>query len=243
MTLDIMVFCAFVAYAGPYHLAWSAIFEKRKSAKIVDGSAEKRAFYRNEITGMLAPTVLVLAYLSFKGEGLGAIGLRLPSLEHGWLSIAALAALGLYSAFLAYQCFAIRAYAGKGGKIDKRIAPETLRILPRGRDERRLYATLSISAGIGEEILYRGYCIYALELLLPNLGPLFAILISAVCFGVPHVYTGPANAAKTALIGIAYAALYLGIGSIAPLMVAHALQDLSASHLKEIVREPEGIER
>jgi membrane protease YdiL (CAAX protease family) len=52
-----------------------------------------------------------------------------------------------------------------------------------------------------------------------------AVLLSAVLFGVVHLYQGPAGAVMAGLSGLLMAAFYLRFGRIAPMMLAHYLHD------------------
>ena len=51
------------------------------------------------------------------------------------------------------------------------------------------------------------------------------MLLSAVLFGVVHLYQGPAGAVMAGLSGLLMAAFYLRFGRIAPMMLAHYLHD------------------
>jgi membrane protease YdiL (CAAX protease family) len=51
------------------------------------------------------------------------------------------------------------------------------------------------------------------------------VLVSAVLFGLVHIYQGPAGMANTALIGLVLGVAYLRFGRIWPLIISHYLHD------------------
>ena len=101
-----------------------------------------------------------------------------------------------------------------------------LQLIPRTGAEKRLFVGLSLVAGLGEEIAYRGYALTTIQLLIPD--PWMAAGLSSVAFGVLHAYQGAVGVLKTALIGFVLAVPVLMTGSLVPAIVAHALIDLVA---------------
>lgn len=100
------------------------------------------------------------------------------------------------------------------------------RLYPRTTQERWTFGALSLSAGFGEEVAYRGYALVALQLL--PMGPWLAATISSLAFGVLHAYQGPVGVLRTAAVGFLFAAGVLLSGSLLPAIAAHALIDLIA---------------
>ena len=101
-----------------------------------------------------------------------------------------------------------------------------LQLVPRTGPEKSLFVVLSLVAGWGEEIAYRGYALTTIQLLIPD--PWMAAGLSSVAFGVLHAYQGPVGVLKTGLIGFVLAVPVLMTGSLVPGIVAHALIDLVA---------------
>ena len=110
--------------------------------------------------------------------------------------------------------------------------------LPRTGRDYRYFALLSVTAGIVEEIVYRGFLLWYLALYLPLWA---AVLASSAVFGVGHSYQGPAAALRTGLAGFAFAVLYVVSGSIWLPIVAHAAVDLlqGAAIFEILRRSPE----
>ena len=104
-------------------------------------------------------------------------------------------------------------------------SPVLRQLLPRSPQERRVFGVLSVAAGVGEEIAYRGY---ALSMLIPMLGVPGAAVATSVVFGVLHGYQGLLGIVRTGVMGGMLAWGLLASGSLWPPIAAHALIDLAA---------------
>lgn len=86
-----------------------------------------------------------------------------------------------------------------------------------------------ITAAFLEELLWRGYLMNRLIDLLGKrtiTAWVFALVVSAVLFGLIHSYQGPAGMIKTGAIGFVFGLAYLAVGrNLWPLIFAHALID------------------
>lgn len=97
-------------------------------------------------------------------------------------------------------------------------------LLPRTGRERAVFAVLSVAAGTGEEIAYRGY---AIPVLVPVLGVPGGVVLTSVVFGVLHAYQGGLGMIRTSVMGGVLAWGFLASGSIWPPVIAHTLIDLA----------------
>ena len=98
-------------------------------------------------------------------------------------------------------------------------------LLPQTSRERRVFGVLSLAAGTGEELAYRGY---AIPVLAPLLGVTGAAVLTTVVFGVMHGYQGPLGMLRTSLMGGVLAVGFLASGSLLPAILAHTAIDLLA---------------
>jgi membrane protease YdiL (CAAX protease family) len=89
------------------------------------------------------------------------------------------------------------------------------------------FAPLAVTAGICEELLFRGYLVWFLT---PWLGLWGAAGLSVVSFGVAHGYQGPTFAVRAFLAGAVMGGLALLTGSVLPGMVLHAVVDLAGGY-------------
>jgi membrane protease YdiL (CAAX protease family) len=107
-------------------------------------------------------------------------------------------------------------------------------IIPQNGSELGRFYLLSLTAGIVEEILWRGYMIWYFDHFMPLWA---AALISTVSFALAHAYQGAGNLPKILLVGAAFAGLYLMTGSVWVAVVLHAAVDvLQGRTAYEIVR-------
>ena len=98
--------------------------------------------------------------------------------------------------------------------------------LPDSPAERRWFAAVAVSAGVCEEVLYRGFLLRHLTALLPELGGTGAVLVAALVFALAHTYQGASAAVATALVGLGLTALFVASHSLWLPIVVHALIDL-----------------
>ncbi|MEV0623724.1 CPBP family intramembrane glutamic endopeptidase [Nonomuraea sp. NPDC050404] len=109
-----------------------------------------------------------------------------------------------------------------GGKVPGSDAYSSL--LPRTAGERWLAGGAAVSAGICEELVYRGLFI-ALGTSL-GLSPPAAAAVAVAVFMLGHLYQGWSGALLSLLAGVAFTGLYLRTGSLIAPIVVHVLVDL-----------------
>jgi membrane protease YdiL (CAAX protease family) len=97
-------------------------------------------------------------------------------------------------------------------------------LLPHGGTELAAWMALSLTAGICEETLFRGYLQRQFMALTKSV-PL-GILFSAAMFGLAHGYQGFARAIQIGVLGLMFGILTHWRGSVRPGMIAHTLQDV-----------------
>lgn len=107
------------------------------------------------------------------------------------------------------------------------VAPEAVHaLIPRTAGERRAFLGLAVTAGVCEEVLYRGVLLAVAVALLPALGPVRLVLVAALVFGLAHLYQGPVGMLTALVLGGGLAILYLGSGSLLLPVLYHVLIDL-----------------
>ena len=99
-------------------------------------------------------------------------------------------------------------------------------ILPVTQEERAWFALVSITAGICEEVLYRGFLIRYLSNGPWHAGIWPALAIASISFGLAHGYQGLSGIIGTTLLGAVMAVLFLASGSLWLPMALHAIIDL-----------------
>jgi uncharacterized protein len=89
--------------------------------------------------------------------------------------------------------------------------------------ERRLFPFLAVTAGIGEEVLLRGF---VFSLFASMFGLWIGALINIVIFGLVHAYQGWAGIVRTGAFAIVVTVIVVASGSLVPAILIHAFQDL-----------------
>jgi len=134
----------------------------------------------------------------------------------------------------AVLCVLALAYVNGQRRVLRRMPPErlarlrssfgrTLAVLPRTLREYRLFVAVSVTAGICEELLYRGYFFAMTSHWLTLAG---AAVVSACVFGLGHGYQGWKGVVKTTIAGLVLGAIYIGTGSLLWPAILHALIDV-----------------
>jgi membrane protease YdiL (CAAX protease family) len=95
-------------------------------------------------------------------------------------------------------------------------------LLPQSPRELDAFMRVSVTAGICEELLYRGFLPWFLATWMPFW---LAMIVSGVIFGFGHLYQGTAGVLKTGALGILLGGLTLLSGSILPSIVVHVAID------------------
>jgi len=104
-------------------------------------------------------------------------------------------------------------------------------VLPKTRKEKLWFTAVSATAGIGEEVVYRGFLFYLLINLFPSMPIYIILIIAGVLFGIAHSYQGFWGVLKTSFIGILFGALYISSGFLLPGILLHFIVDFSSNFL------------
>lgn len=107
-------------------------------------------------------------------------------------------------------------------------------ILPHGGVEITLWLALSVTAGICEETIFRGYLQRQFMAMTKSVPA--GILLSAAAFGAGHAYQGFRMVILIGLYGAMFGILAHWRGSVRPGMIAHAWQDSLSGVLADVMR-------
>jgi membrane protease YdiL (CAAX protease family) len=122
-------------------------------------------------------------------------------------------------------------------QIQKLVRPMQS-LLPRTNRERGVFVGVALTAGVCEELLFRGF-LFA-WLVYGPLGLSFnaGVVVSAVVFGAGHAYQGRYGVVVTALFGWIMGQTAISTHSLVAPMVMHTLVDLRAIVFARFVDEP-----
>jgi membrane protease YdiL (CAAX protease family) len=117
--------------------------------------------------------------------------------------------------------------------IDPSAAADRVRALgPAFGREMWVFAVVSLTAGICEELLYRGWLVNLLRVATGSVW--IAVGLGAAVFGVAHAYQGTKGMLRTSFIGLQLALLFVYVDSLIPGQVLHAGVDLVAGFVSAI---------
>ncbi len=111
---------------------------------------------------------------------------------------------------------------------DKLNKVEASEFLPRTEQEARLFILVSISAGICEELLFRGFLIWYFKVFSVTA---LAVVLSSVLFGMAHSYQGWKGGVQTGAIGLVLAFSYVLTGSLWIPILLHIMGDIHSGVL------------
>ena len=167
----------------------------------------------------LAVAFLGLVWVS-DGRSMEAIGFNMQIGEGFWWSMAA---ISLACGYLVFTMYRIRQLPETETRKHINDLGDLLYLLPQNQREFNRFTWVSLTAGVCEEIIYRGFLIWYLS----HFTPLWlAVLLSSVVFGLGHTYQGVKGVLKVIGVGLAFALLYVISGSIWLPILAHALFDI-----------------
>lgn len=175
--------------------------------------ATRHGIYTTTWVGLWALAVLAVAAVLRAPDVSARLGLAMPAprLVLGWsiaLTVAGAAIVALWRAF------------GHGEAEIGRF------LIPRTGAERLHYAWLSITAGVTEEVVFRGFLVGAIEAAAGSMW--LAVAVSSAVFGLAHRYQGVAGGARAGVLGAILCAPLVVLDSVVPAIVAHAALDLLA---------------
>ncbi|MCH8508302.1 MAG: CPBP family intramembrane metalloprotease [Phycisphaerales bacterium] len=94
--------------------------------------------------------------------------------------------------------------------------------MPRDRREQRWWGVLSGSAGLGEELAFRGFMIWYLG---GFLGVWWAVVASSVLFALLHVWEGRWAVVVILWMGLVFGAMFVWSGWLYLMIVMHAVHN------------------
>ena len=190
-----------------------------------EGVADARVkFYKGVLVFHWPLTIGLLAWWLLSGNSLESMGL-IPVAD-GWpwaaigVGVFAILAQVIYLAIVSRN-------ADKLTEVKKQIG-DLANLAPQTPREDRLFDMVSITAGVCEEILYRGLLLATLVSLV---GTWPAVAITSLIFGLGHAYQGISGIAKTGLVGLVLALFTVSSGSLYIAIVLHAVIDLTSGRI------------
>jgi membrane protease YdiL (CAAX protease family) len=179
--------------------------------------------YRKSIVRQWAFVSVVLVIGLMSGRSWRSLGLPTSTLfrfSAGWTSYY----LSVFILAFSIGLLVSRKRAPQG----KRLAPlrGAIHLLPRSRVERNTFAGVALTAGICEEILYRGFGLAFLHWAMPTVSLAVDVVVISLAFGAAHAYQGGRGVVATTIVGAVLGLIVATTGTLFVAIVIHALLDL-----------------
>jgi uncharacterized protein len=214
---DLVIMVALCALLPALEAGW---LYPRFTRAVAAGRPGARPRYYALVTAVLwGFTGAVLAAWAVDRRPWAALYLR-PARPLGvWLGLGLSVA---YAGMVLLQMRALLARPGGRARVRSALGGAGV-LLPRTAGERLGFVLVSLTAGICEEVLYRGFVTWYCA---AWTGLIVAVPLSAVLFGIAHVYQGVRQVPRTALMGLGLAGVVIAGGSLWPAVVLHAVIDI-----------------
>ncbi len=203
--------------------AWNARNVARLARRIAADPNARTNEYLWTIVMEWGLTLALLAWWQWAARPLPALGVVLPEGAGAWWTVLVCGA-GIF--FYARQARTVAASPDAQASLRKELEsqPNVRMILPRTVREARVFTGVAITAGICEEVLYRGYLLWYLQSLGLGRG---AVVVAIVAFGLAHAYQGSRGSVASGVMGAVFIGVYLLTGSLVAPIVLHATVDLA----------------
>jgi membrane protease YdiL (CAAX protease family) len=225
----IILILAFLGYGALRQKA-----ERDAVANDTTGTARLKVYRHTQIMLWSLAGLCTLGWLA-SGRSFTQLGFRSEPTLQFWIM------WGLALVVLAYFVWQIVALAtsrkariefreqiAKAGSVDV--------VLPHTKREHQSFQWLSLTAGITEEIIFRGFLIGALSIWLPLW---VAAIAATTIFVLAHAYQGLPGMVRILPISAVLAAVFVVSGSLWPVILLHIVGDMAAGRMCAIAQHHE----
>lgn len=113
-------------------------------------------------------------------------------------------------------------------KIGLPIPGDVEFLLPKTGTERVFWILLSLTAGICEEVAFRGYLITRIRIMGKTKSWILPVIIASIIFGSGHTYQGLGGFILLSIYGAMFAMFFIKTKTLWPCIIAHFFQDFAA---------------
>lgn len=201
---------------------YSWTFYPRVKRRLAVGEAGTRIReYVETILILWSGTALAVGFWIHQNRSTGELGLGL-SLD--WRFYLGLAITATVILFLVWQVILVARHQEYRDHVRAQMEAVSIdAMIPRTVLEYRWFLLVALSAGICEEILYRGYLISYLS---EYVGKAGALVLSSVLFGTAHAYQGLPGVWRTMMAGAIAAILFACSGTLWFSIILHVAVDI-----------------
>jgi membrane protease YdiL (CAAX protease family) len=168
-------------------------------------------------------TLALIGAWTWAARPIRGVGLQLPTTASAWWWTVLIT--GVAIPFFVQQAYAVLTSPDAQARVREQLASQSgvRTVLPSTPREARVFHAVAITAGVCEEVLYRGFLLWYFQSLVPGV---VAIVAAVLVFGAAHAYQGVRGIVATGMAGAIAMAVYLLTGSLLAPIVLHAALDL-----------------
>ena len=206
---------------------------------MVFDTSDKILLYRSNSFFQWGIVLAVMVAWLFQGHPLRTMGLQSPNFDQVFWVIALV--------FVFWGAYAWNTWlqVGTPEALEETRAQWYSRtpFMPANLREFRAFIGMALTAGICEEILFRGFLMTYLQALSYGSPKYQSMVVSAAVFAMLHIYQGRVAAVKIFAFSLIFGALYILTNSILPSILIHVLVDLISGWIgfKVILKAKSGI--
>lgn len=223
-------------------LVWAGRGATREALLSLEAPGEgvsRVGLYKEQSVVSVGIGVVACLPLVFGGATPGDYGLGRPGGGAGgwagfWIVVGV---LGAYWVGLRVLVVAVGRRAGLRRLIRAWYPDQLHALMPRDGRELRWWGVLSGSAGLGEELAFRGFMIWYLA---GFLGVWWAVLASSVLFALLHVWEGRWAVLVILWLGLVFGAMFVWSGWLYMMIAVHAVHNLEMGRVWMAMRRAGG---
>ncbi|MGE0595648.1 MAG: CPBP family intramembrane glutamic endopeptidase [Hyphomonadaceae bacterium] len=234
LTFADLALVALLTLALPVYVLIEHLNDRRRKREGLPRPLLKR--YRHTMLMLWGLTLLTLALWLSAGRSLAALGLTAPQT---WPFAACMLTAIVLSTAYAMQIVSVRRSEKARADVLAMLRKQEVLgdILPKTQAEMQSFRLVALTAGITEEVLFRGFLLWAFA----HWAPLWAAAaMSLAVFTLAHLYQESARAiAGVFIAGAVMTALAVLSGSLLPAMLVHVVVDLAGGEMVWAARRQE----
>lgn len=212
-------------------LSFKRLLERLKT----EGSALRiRAYHMSTVTQWVLCVLVLAIWFAFE-RAPKDIGFYAPMTLRFWGGIAIAI---LVTAILLYQVVMVRRSADQRQQMLEEM-DRLMPFLPHSKADLRAFIPLAITAGVVEEILFRGYLIWLLSQWM-NIAAASAFAL--ILFTAAHAYQGSRGMIRVALMGLVLTGVFLLSRSLIPAILLHISADLIGGVMSKMAVTRENVD-
>lgn len=176
--------------------------------------------YRHTIVEQWVLCLSAVGIWLYYGRPLYELGLGFKlSLANG----IGLMAVGLFTVLLWLQYRAVQDLESARQDLDGQLGEKVKAIVPHTQAEAHTFRFVGLTAGICEEVLFRGFLMAYLQQWMDLWA---AVGVSSIAFMLAHSYMGRSDAIRAGIFGLACGIAYALTGSLVTPILLHAIMDI-----------------